>query len=34
MALFDFASVRGYEGPLLTPFSVQKVPHGKPLLIM
>jgi hypothetical protein len=33
-ALCAFATSRGYEGPLSTLFFVQKVPHGKPLLIV
>jgi hypothetical protein len=33
-ALCAFATSRGYEGPLPTLFFVQKVPHGKPLLIV
>jgi hypothetical protein len=32
-ALFAFATSRGYEGELPPLFFVQKVPHGKPLLI-
>jgi hypothetical protein len=33
MALCAFATGRGYEGPLPPLFFVQKVAHGKPLLI-
>lgn len=33
-ALCAFATSRSYKGPLPTLFFVQKVPHGKPLLIV
>jgi len=33
-AVFAFATSRGYEGRLPTLYFVQKVPHGRPLLII
>ena len=33
MALCAFATGRGYDGPLPPLYFMQKIPHGKPLLI-
>jgi hypothetical protein len=34
LALFEFATARGYSGPLPPLFFVQKVAHGKPMAIV
>jgi hypothetical protein len=34
IALFEFATARGYSGPLPALFFVQKVAHGKPMAIV